>query len=157
MPSAGTKSTPNRERSLALSSKSRARLSNGHTFPLTVDGRGAWPRRYRDLLAMHIADLGGADNVSAGEQAILRRAVTLMVSCEQMEERFALDGHAEPWRLQIYQRVSNTLRRLLESIGLQRRQKDVTPDDPLEYARRYREINGSAEDAEIVDEEEGEE
>ena len=35
----------------------------------------------------------------------------------------------------IQERVAGNLRRLLESVGLRRRARDVTPPDPLDYAR----------------------
>jgi hypothetical protein len=44
-----------------------------------------------------------------------------------MEQKFATQGESEGGQLDQYQRVSNTLRRLLESLGLERRQRDVTP------------------------------
>jgi hypothetical protein len=52
-----------------------------------------------------------------------------------MEAGFAVAGEALPDQLDLYQRTANSLRRLLEAVGLQRRPRDVTPD-PLEYASR---------------------
>jgi hypothetical protein len=115
----------------------RSRITNGHGLLPNVDGRTFWIRRLRDLLALHTQDLGGDDNISEAERAILRRAATLIVELERMEMLFAQAGEATPNQLETYQRVSNTLRRLLESVGLQRRARDVTPD-PLEYAKRRR-------------------
>jgi hypothetical protein len=42
-----------------------------------------------------------------------------------------------------YQRAANTLRRLLSTLGLQRRQRDVTPT-LTEYLQKCAEINGEA-------------
>ena len=36
-------------------------------------------------------------------------------------------GEAQPEQLDLYQRTANSLRRLLESVGLKRVPKDVTP------------------------------
>jgi hypothetical protein len=105
--------------------KARSRLSNGHAFRRTVDLRSAWARRYRDLLSLHLREHLAGD-CSPAEQAILKRACTLMVECERMEERFALAGEAQPHELELFQRTSNTLRRLLETLGLSRRTRDVT-------------------------------
>jgi hypothetical protein len=44
-----------------------------------------------------------------------------------MEGTFALAGEATPDALDLYQRTAGNLRRLLESVGLQRRARDVTP------------------------------
>jgi hypothetical protein len=52
-----------------------------------------------------------------------------------MEAGFAVAGEAQPDQLDLYQRTANSLRRLLEAIGLQGRPRDVTPD-PLEYGAR---------------------
>lgn len=77
--------------------------------------------------------------MSEAERAIVRRCCTLIVSLEQMEFRFAQAGEASNDDLQVYQRVANSLRRLLESVGLQRRSKDVTGmtlGELLEHDRR---------------------
>jgi hypothetical protein len=105
-------------------SKARSRLSNGHVLPRSVDLRGQWARRLRDLLAIHLgSDL--ADSASESEKCIVRRAVVLTIACEQMDETFALRGHAEPSELELYQRLANSARRLFEAVGLQKRMKTV--------------------------------
>jgi hypothetical protein len=93
-----------------------------------VDGRSVWARRLRDLIDIHIEDLGGSDAVTAAERSIVRRAATLTVELERMEARFALAGEASAEELDLYSRTAGNLRRLLESVGLQRRAKDITPD-----------------------------
>lgn len=103
----------------------RSRISNGATLP-GVDGRSTWVRRLRDLIALHLADLGGDGQVSEAERSIVRRAATLTVELERMEATFALSGEAQPDQLDLYQRTANSLRRLLETNGLKRRSKDVT-------------------------------
>jgi hypothetical protein len=65
---------------------------------------------------------------SETEKAIVRRSACMIVELERMEMVFAENGAAEPRQLELYQRTSNTLRRLLRDIGLQARLKDVTPD-----------------------------
>jgi hypothetical protein len=53
----------------------------------------------------------------------------LCLQLEMMEGNWARDsqGEAGPKSIEIYQRVTNTLRRTLETLGLHRRPKDVTP------------------------------
>jgi hypothetical protein len=111
--------------------KARSRMSNGHALPRSVDQRTLWARRFRDLLALHLGDMAGTESVA--EKAILRRACTLIISLEKIEETIALRGHAELAELEVYQRCSSTMRRLLESVGLQRRSRDVTPPTVDEY------------------------
>jgi hypothetical protein len=89
-------------------------------------------RRFRDIIANHTADLGGADLLSEGQASILRRAALLQLQLEMMEQKFALreDGCASGKEMETYQRTSNTLRRLLESLGLHegRKQRAIKLD-----------------------------
>ena len=106
--------------------EARSRITNGSILP-GVDGRSTWARRLKDLIALHTADLGGVEAISAAEASILRRAATLTVELERLELVFALAGEATPEQIDIYSRVSNTLRRHLESVGLKRVPRNVTP------------------------------
>jgi hypothetical protein len=105
----------------------RSRVTNGCTLP-GVDGRSTWVRRLRDLMALHLSDLGGEQAVSEAEKSIVRRAATLTVELERLELRFATAGEATTADLDLYQRTSNSLRRLLEAVGLERRARNITPD-----------------------------
>jgi hypothetical protein len=119
---------PDGRRPLTLSKpEARSRITNGVELLPGVDEPSLWVRRFRDVLALHLSDLGGPDNTSEAEQAIARRAACLVVELEQLEQKFATQGASECGQLDQYQRTSNTLRRLLESLGLERRQRDVTP------------------------------
>ena len=106
----------------------RSAVTNGRAlFAEGGDGRGAWARRFRDLMAEHISDMGGDDLLSEAQRSIVRRASTLEVQLEQMEARFS-EGPAKTEDMAIYSTMSNTLRRLLGDLGLERRAKDITPD-----------------------------
>jgi hypothetical protein len=90
--------------------------------------RGVWERRWTDVNLLLLNEQGGRDVCSEAEMAIIRRSATLIVALERLETKFAEQeegGTAN--QLDQYQRLSNTLRRLLESVGLKRRSKDVTP------------------------------
>jgi hypothetical protein len=106
----------------------RSRISNGNALLPNVDGRSGWIRRARDVIADHLSDLGGLDNTSAAERSIVRRAAVLTVELERLEARFAAAGEASADALDLYQRTAGNLRRLLETVGLQRRAKDVRGD-----------------------------
>ena len=142
------KSTAIRSQATPRPANNRTRITNGTGLLPTVDGRCLWARRFRDLLSLHLSDLGGEDNCSEAEKALARRSACLIVELEQLEDLFAA-GDATPKRLELYQRLTNTLRRCLESLGLKRRAKDVTPPDPLEYAAAF--DRRKAEDAEVCD------
>lgn len=108
-------------------------------------------RRLRDLIAAHTSDLGGDDFISEAERRLIRRAAMLTLQLELQEHRWATEhnGEAGPKTLQLYQQVTNTLRRTLEATGLRRRPKDVTPD--LETYLRDKHRNVDVEDAEEVE------
>jgi hypothetical protein len=117
--------------------RQRSRITNGSALLPGVDGRSPWVRRCKDVIAAHLSDLGGEDNTSAAERSIIRRASVLTVELERLEARFALAERASPEDLDLYQRAAGNLRRLLEAVGIQRRPRDVTPPNPLDYARDY--------------------
>jgi hypothetical protein len=105
----------------------RSRITNGSALLPTIDGRSIWARRLRDVIALHASDLGGSDHISEAERSLVRRAGALTVELEHLEERFLTNGEATPNQLELYGRTANTLRRLLEALGLERRAVDVTP------------------------------
>ena len=82
----------------------------------------------RDLISAHLADLGGAEVCSQAEMCIVRRCGLLTLELELMESRFEANDGAKAAELETYRRVASSLRRMLESLGLQRRQRDVGPD-----------------------------
>jgi hypothetical protein len=106
----------------------RSRVTNGSALLPGVDGRSTWCRRFRDVLAEHLSDVPDA---SVAERSILRRAAALVVELEKLERQFALAEPAvvDAETIDLYQRTANSLRRLLESIGLQRRPKDANTID----------------------------
>lgn len=121
-------STPvNRAAIVTLPPANRSRVTNRSAVLPDVDGRSTWVRRLRDLIALHLADLGGDDAVSEAERSIVRRIATLTVELERMEAGFAVAGAAQPDQLDLYQRTAGNLRRLLEAVGLERRAREVTP------------------------------
>jgi hypothetical protein len=116
--------------------KLRSSISNGSTLLADVDHRSAWMRRLRDLIADHISDLGGEDRMSTAEMALVRRASMLCLQCELMEARWnENDGEASAKQIDTYQRCVGALRRTLESLGMKRRPRDITPTLE-EYARQ---------------------
>ena len=104
----------------------RSAITNGSAVVAGVDQRSTWCRRLRDLVQLHLSDLGGEDNVSEAEKSLIRRVAVLSVEMERMEAAFAVD-EAEADALDAYQRASNSLRRLLTTLGLKRRARDITP------------------------------
>jgi hypothetical protein len=119
-----------------VSPAQRSRVTNGkRLFAVGGDMRSPWVRRYRDVEFIHTADLGGSAAISGAEASLIRRIATLTVELERKEAKFS---EAEPSddAFDSYQRGVNTLRRLLETIGLQRRPRDVT-ENPNYLAVEY--------------------
>jgi hypothetical protein len=103
----------------------RSRVSNGHALLPSlpgIDGRSTWVRRCRDLISEHLSDVPDA---SVAERSLVRRAAVITTELEMLEAKFAAAGQADAEDLDLYQRTAGNLRRLLESVGLQRRAKPV--------------------------------
>ena len=116
----------NRPRTSERPLDQRSAVTNGRRlFVDGGDGRGPWARRMRDVIELHISDLGGIEAASEAEKSIIRRAATLTIELERLEAKFST-GKALDTDLDMYQRCSNSLRRLLEAVGIQRRPRDVT-------------------------------
>ena len=107
----------------------RSRITNGHSVLPTIDHRSSWARRYRDLNAAFLSDLGqDEDALSEGQRALSKHAAAMCVELEFLTVRFAANGGADIHDLNVFQRVYNTLRRGIESLGVSRGRiaRDVT-------------------------------
>jgi hypothetical protein len=106
------------------SPRARSPVANGKRL-IMADGRGFWAKRFIEICAGHCEDLGGYENLSQAEIAIIKRAATLEVELEAQETRLAKgEGKID---LVAFAQVSNGLRRLLETVGIKRVPRDVTP------------------------------
>ena len=79
-------------------------------------------------------DLGGGDRLSTAERQLVQRAAVLGAVLTDAESRW-IDG--EPIDPVTYCTIVNAQRRVFETVGLHRRARDVTPPDPLAYAREH--------------------
>lgn len=126
-----------RQRGVSVPARQRSRVTNGTQLLPGVPNTNAWARRAKDIIGMHLVDLGGVENATTAERSIVRRAATLTVELERLEAKFARAGEASDRDLDLYQRTAGNLRRLLEAVGIARRPRDITPPDPLSYARDH--------------------
>jgi hypothetical protein len=109
-------------------SRQHSAVTNGkRLFVDGGDGRGPWARRLRDVIALHVADQGGIDAISEAKCSLIRRAGALTVELERIEAKFATSAAGEN-DFGTYVTGTNSLRRVLEAIGLHRVARDVTPD-----------------------------
>jgi hypothetical protein len=138
-------STDARKRAELTARKLRSAISNGSVLLDDLDHRSSWARRLRDLIGAYTSDLGGNSNISEAERVLVRRASMLTLQLELMERHFALNGgEATAPQLECYQRATNTLRRTLEALGLERRQKDVGDLADADLTRAVLELCGEA-------------
>ena len=124
MDSAGNEAakTPSRRHKPPPRPQAKTKVANGNAlFVEPVDGRTTLAKRYRELYAQIIADIGG--DPSEAQIQIARRAVALAVWAETEDAKLAAG-----WELNVgaYTTASNTLRRLLETLGIKRLPVDVT-------------------------------
>ena len=104
-----------------------------------LDGRTLAAQRATALVAALESDLGGPDNVTVAERQIVQHAGVLGAVIEHQEALWLAGDEVDETALLA---AVNCQRRLLETVGLQRRARDVTPNIAT-YSR-----NRAAEDAE---------
>jgi hypothetical protein len=89
-----------------------------------LDGRTAAARAARDLMADIESDLGGRDQLSTGELQLIQRACITGAILEDMETAWLAGGLID---VSSYVALGNAQRRYLETVGLKRAPRDVTP------------------------------
>ena len=120
--------------SVAKPSKTtRSAIANGSRLHVVeVDGRSAEARRFRDILAEIVSDLGGSDTLSEGQRQLSRRAAMLSVEAERME---AASIAGEAFDLSAYGSLTDQLGRCFNRLGLRR-----VAREPLTLAQRARAV-----------------
>jgi hypothetical protein len=124
----------------ARAPRQRSAVTNGRRLFVEGDGNSAWSRRYRDLIAGHVGDLGGPRALSESQLSLIKRASAIEVELEQAEGKLS---RGEETSLDAYTRAAGHLRRILETLGLERVSRDVTPTIE-EYANLVRQRGSAA-------------
>lgn len=91
---------------------------------IAADGRSPWARRYRDMVGMLANEAGGLENLTELRLSLIRRCAALILECEKMEVQLA---NGEEIDVDLLARLSSHVRRISETIGLDRAVRDVTP------------------------------
>lgn len=112
------------------SKRKRSSVTNGNKAFIEGDGNSPWYRRFKDLLALHVEDLGGPELLSEAQISLCRRAATLEVELERIEGQLSLGNDAD---LDAYNRHAGGLRRILETLGVERVKRDLTPNPLADY------------------------
>jgi hypothetical protein len=100
-------------------------VTNGKRLHVVVPGDTKWSRRFRDILAEIISDLGGHDGgLSEAQRQLARRCATIAIACEKMEGEAAAGNEIN---LEVYGTLTDRLGRCFQRLGLKRQAKDLTP------------------------------
>jgi hypothetical protein len=119
----------------------RSRVTNGKKLFIEGSGNTAWSRRYRDLIAGHVVDLGGRELLSESQLSLIKRASAIECELEQAEGRLSLGESVD---LDAFTRAASHLRRILETLGLRRVPKEIVPQLST-YLSRQRDTRASVE------------
>jgi hypothetical protein len=96
-----------------------------------ANGNTRWRRAVLHVQRAMAQHLGGEDFVTTPERLLIRRIGVFEAELMQMEAKIALDrqNRLDPDEklIDLYSRLTNAQRRLLESVGMKRVSRDVTP------------------------------
>jgi len=104
-------------------SKIRSAVANGSRLLNDLDARSAPARRFRDIMQDIISDCGGRDEISEMELHLIRNVAGLVVMRENLDTKILQGEHVDTG---VYCRLSNSLNRILSTLGLKRRVIDVS-------------------------------
>jgi hypothetical protein len=102
----------------------KSRITNGRDLLAGIDQRTATFRRYRDLIEAIVADQGGDDQCSESRKQLIRRFAACSVLAEQAEAKLAAGQEID---VATHALLVSSLVRLSSRIGIDRRQRNVTP------------------------------
>jgi hypothetical protein len=105
--------------------KGRTKVTNSGQLFIDRDAQLKVSRRFHDVLASIVTDLGGVERLSEGQKQMARRCAMLSVECEKMESA-AVAGL--PFDVESYGQLTDRLGRAFQRLGLKRVMHDVTPD-----------------------------
>jgi hypothetical protein len=117
---ADTGDLPPRREAVASSKEPKVRLLSLSD----LDGRTRSAQLVSKTIDSIVADLGGEENLSAAERLIVRRAAIAGAMSEDLAARWLTGDPIDP---AVFATLANVERRQLESVGIKRRARDVTP------------------------------
>jgi hypothetical protein len=116
------------ERAPSRMKRPRSAVTSGRKLFVEGNPNSAWSRRYYDLCAHHIHDIScgeGRDALTAAQLSLIRRACSIECELERLDARLSV---GEEVNLGEYGRAASHLRRLFETLGIERKPpRDVTP------------------------------
>jgi hypothetical protein len=112
-----------RARDKRLEKRPRSSITSGRKLFINGDPNSAWARRFFDITQGLISDAGGRGMMSEAKYALCKRAAALQCELEQLEGRLS---QGEEVDLDKFGRAASHLRRILETLGLERHPIDIT-------------------------------
>jgi hypothetical protein len=108
-----------------------------------IDNRTLASRRARQLINAMEIDLGGSEHLTEGARQLVQRAAVLGTYIESTEAQWLAGETVE---LNDYLMMVNAQRRVLATIGIDRRSRDVTPRTLDDIAKEIDAEEDAAED-----------
>ena len=116
----------------ALPPASRSAKTNNRRAFVDGDGRSAWARRRRDLEALYADDVSCGGTLSAFQLGLISTAAALRCELEKLEGHLSVGAEIN---LDIFGRLVGHYRRVCETLGIERRTKDITTPTLDDIAR----------------------
>jgi hypothetical protein len=113
-----------RRRTPSRARRPRSAVTSGRQLFIEGNPNSAWSRRFHDLVLGHVSGLGGADLLSEAQFSLIRRAAAIECELERLDARLSVGELVD---LDSYGRCAGHLRRLFETLGVERKARDVTP------------------------------
>jgi hypothetical protein len=123
--------TGRRKRAPSRAKRPRSAVTSGRQLFISGDPNSAWSRRYHDLVVGHCNDLGGSDVLSDAQLSLIRRAASIECELERLDAMLSTGAEVN---LDAYGRAASHLRRLFETLGIERKAKPV--ESLAEYLAR---------------------
>jgi hypothetical protein len=111
-----------RKRMSSRAKRPRSAVTSGRKLFVEGDPNSAWSRRYHDLVVRHIGDLGGRDVLSEAQLSLIRRAASIECELERLDAMLSTGAEVN---LDAYGRAASHLRRLFETLGIERKAKPI--------------------------------
>ena len=89
-----------------------------------LDGRTVAARLAKDTISAIESDLGGAENITTAKRQIIESAAVTSAMVADMGSRWLAGEQID---LALFTTLCNSQRRLLESVGLDFKARDITP------------------------------
>ena len=105
--------------------QTRSAVSNGSRILEGVDGRSPGARRFKDLVAAFVSDLGGDSHLNAAQRVTLRNAAAISLRLEQLQAAIARGESVDADELI---RLASTSHRLLRGLPKQERSNPALVD-----------------------------